>query len=140
MLIICSSPVTPVDLRTSLGEQQKTTGIFVRTQSPFQTQDFLIFLQSTWSQQHDLSMPVYQGTSPPSKVLLSLAISVIPVCLQSSSTPIFQLLHHFQSSNKVTTSVLYLYSETGTNSWSSALIYKRYLHRYLFFSLPIIYI
>lgn len=85
------------------------------------------------SQQHGFSMPVYQGTLPPSKVLLSLVISVKPVCLQPSSSPIFQLLHHFQSSNKATISVLYLYSETCTNPWSSALMYKRYLHTHLIF-------
>lgn len=128
----------PCGFENIIGEQQKTTGIFVRNQPLLQTQGLLTFLQSTFPSSTACSSMAlaclcYQGTLPPSKVPLSLAISVNPVCLQSSVTLIFQLLQHFQPSNKATKCLLCLYSETRTNSWSSALIYKRYLHAHLLF-------
>lgn len=132
----------PCGFESIMGEQQKTTGIFVRTQSPLQTQGlqtFLwsVFLSSTAHSSMALVCLCYQRTLHPSKVPLSLVcvnpLSVNPGCPQSSSTPIFQLLHYFQSSNKATISVPYLYSEIRTNPWSSALIYKRYSHTHLIF-------
>lgn len=125
-------------------EPQKTTGTSVRTQSLLQTQGLLTFLPSTWpsSTAHSSMALACLSTKAPyltQMCCFSPATSVNPASLQSTSTLIVQLLHHFQFSNKATISVLYLYSETCTDPWSSALIYKRYLHTHNF-PLQIIYI
>lgn len=61
------------------------------------------------SQQCGFGLPICQGTLPPSEVLLSPAVSMNPLCLQPSSSPVFQLLHHFLLSSKATSAVLFLY-------------------------------
>ena len=83
----------PCGSESIMGEQQKDHRYLCKDPITFADpgpSDFLaVHIPLLYSsQQHGFSMPVYQGTLPPSKVLLSLAISVNPVCLQSSSTPL----------------------------------------------------
>lgn len=135
MLIICSISLTSVDLRASSGSCKRPQ-VPLMTRSPLQIQGLLTFFPSTCpsSTAHSSMALACLSTKAPYLTRMccfSPATPVNPAGLQSSSTPFVQLLHHFQFSNKATVSVLYLYSETCTNSWSSALIYKRYLHTQL---------